>query len=445
AKRLFEDTDGIIAGQPRQFARRLGLVATEAALSLNATSGAEARLRVLDGLSVRGGERDQIAYLKGHVHKQHNRPEKALGIWKSVIEHGDRPSRAKAAFATINLRLEAGKIGEKEAIKELKKLKFAWRNSVFEFDLLHKLGTLYASQGSLRAALVTLRQAASLFRNIKGSEVITEKMRSLFRRFYLDDEADKLRPVVALGLFNEFRELTPPGKDGDKMIRRLAERLVKVDLLNDAAKLYEHQVRFRIKGRKKAEIGTRLAEIRLMESKPEAAILALDISKDEKADAPMAERRRYLRARALNDAGRSLDAIDVIAKDFTDQFDLLRADIYWRGRDWYKSARVLALISSRYDPAALGDEEVDILLRRAVALGLAGDRKGMEFLRQRYGMAMEKSPRRAAFKAVAGGVANDVKDFAALARQAAELDTFRGFLDSLNAKPALTTAKGGAS
>jgi hypothetical protein len=54
-------------------------------------------------------------------------------------------------------------------------------------------------------------------------------------------------------------------------------------------------------------------------------------------------------------------------------------------------------------------------------------------------------PRRAAFKAVAGGVANDVKDFAALARQAAELDTFRGFLDSLNAKPALTTAKGGAS
>jgi hypothetical protein len=445
AKRLFEDTDGIIAGQPREFARHLGLIATEAALSLNATASAEARLRALEGLSARGGELDQIAYLKGHVHKQRKRPKKALAIWKSVIEHGDRSSRAKAAFATVNLQLEAGKIGEKAAINELEKLKFAWRNSVFEFDLLHKLGTLYASQESLRDALVTLRQAASLYQKIKGSQTLTEKMRSLFRRFYLDDEADKLRPVVALGLFNEFRELTPPGDDGDRMIRRLAERLVKVDLLNDAAKLYEYQVRFRIKGRKKAEIGTRLAELRLMERRPDAAILALDISKVEETDAPLAERRRYLRARALNEAGRSLDAINVIAKDFTDRFDLLRADIYWRARDWHKSSRVLALISSRYDPAALGNDEVEILLRRAVALGLAGDGKGMEFLRQRYGAAMEKSPRGAAFKAVAGRVANDVKDFAALAREAAEIDTFRGLLDSLNAKPITAAGGGGAS
>lgn len=83
----------------------------------------------------------------------------------------------------------------------------------------------------------------------------------------------------------------------------------------------------------------------------------------------------YLRAGALNDVGRSLDAIDVIAKDFMDRFDLLRSDIYWRARDLFKSSRVLALISNRYERAALGNEEVEVLLRRAVALGLAGDKK----------------------------------------------------------------------
>ena len=124
---------------------------------------------------------------------------------------------------------------------------------------------------------------------------------------------------------------------------------------------------------------------------------------------------------------------------------MLRADIYWRSRDWYKTSRVLALVSSRYDPAALGNDEVEILLRRAVALGLAGDKKGMDFLRQRYGAAMEKSHRAAAFKAVAGGVEHDAKDFAAQAREAAELDTFRGFLDSLDAKPAATGRPDGAS
>ncbi len=445
AKRLFEDTDSVIANLPDEFARQLGLISAEAALSLNDTASAETRLRTLERLSASGRELDHIAYLNGHVHKQRKRPKKALALWESVIEHGDRSSRAKAAFASINLRLEDGKIGEKEAIKELEKLKYAWRNSVFEFDLLHKLGTLYASQENLREALVTLRQAASLYRKIKGSQAITEKMRSLFRRFYLDNEADQLRPVVALGLFNEFRELTPPGEDGDRMIRRLAERLVKVDLLNDAATLYEHQVRFRVAGQEKAEIGTRLAELRLMEAKPDEAIQALDISKVETLTPELAERRRYLRARALNNAGRSLDAIQVIAKDFTDRFDMLRADIYWRSRDWYKTSRVLALVSSRYDPAALGNDEVEILLRRAVALGLAGDKKGMDFLRQRYGAAMEKSHRAAAFKAVAGGVEHDTKDFAAQAREAAELDTFRGFLDSLDAKPAAAGGQGGAS
>ena len=147
---------------------------------------------------------------------------------------------------------------------------------------------------------------------------------------------------------------------------------------------------------------------------------------------------------ALNDAGRSIEALDVIAEDYTDRSDLLRAEIYWRARDWYKASRILALISSNYDPSALKGDEVEVLLRRAVALGLAGDAKGMEFLRHRFGAAMEKSPRAAAFKAVAGGVANDNMDFATLARQAAELDTFRGFLDSLNRKPSAALATGGS-
>jgi hypothetical protein len=420
------------------------LIATEAALSLKDTGAGETRIRALEALSPDGAQLYRLAYLKGHVHKQRGRFKKANDIWNSVAEGDDRESRAKARFSAINLRLENGQIKNREAIEELEKLKFAWRNSVFEFDLLHKLGLLYASQEKLRDALVTLRQAASLYRDIKGAQAITEKMRRLFRRFYLENQADKLRPIVALGLFQEFRELTPPGADGDRMIRRLAERLVRVDLLDDAAKLYEHQVRHRVKGPEKAQIGTRLAELRLLERKPEAAIKALDISRTPEIDSALAERRRNLRANALNDAGRSIEALDVIAEDYTDRSDLLRAEIYWRARDWYKASRILALISSNYDPSALKGDEVEVLLRRAVALGLAGDAKGMEFLRHRFGAAMEKSPRAAAFKAVAGGVANDNMDFATLARQAAELDTFRGFLDSLNRKPSAALATGGS-
>ena len=135
------------------------------------------------------------------------------------------------------------------------------------------------------------------------------------------------------------------------------------------------------------------------------------------------------------DAKKYQEALDNIASDFTEEFDFLRAQIFWRAGQWPKASRVLARLTGNIDPAMVKDRDSELLLRRAVALGLAGDRDGMAFLRSRFGAAMEKSGRAAAFKAVAGGKLLDPKDFAALARQAAELDTFRAFMDSLATKP----------
>lgn len=435
AGRLFADTETVIAGLPSEFAIDLGLLAAEAALSVKNKEVAEARLGALESLPAVGGQRDQLAYLKGHLLKQKGDYEKALELWKPIAESGVRPSRAKAAFSIINAELENGTIEVAEAIKRLEGLKFAWRNSVFEFDLLNKLGELYASRRDLRDALVTLRKAVTLFKDIKGAQTVTQRMRDMFRKFYLDGEADHLEPVVALGLYNEFRELTPTDSSGDKMIRRLSERLIKVDLLEEAALLLDHQVKFRLKGEQKARSGTRLAEILLLDGKPEEALAALRDSDHDKLPMDLTKRRRHLQASGLLDAKKYQQALDNIASDFTEEFDFLRAQIFWRAGQWPKASRVLARLTGGIDPATLKNRDAELLLRRAVALGLAGDRDGMAFLRGRFGAAMEKSSRAAAFKAVAGGKLLEPKDFAALARRAAELETFRAFMDSLHSKP----------
>lgn len=436
ASRLFAETESVISSLPSEFAVDLGLLAAEAALSVKNKEVAEARLGALETLPIVGGQQDQLAYLKGHFLKQKGNYEKALEAWKPVAETGVRPSRAKAAFAIINAELENGTIDAAEAIKRLEDLKFAWRNSVFEFDLLNKLGELYASKRELRDALVTLRKAVTLFKNIKGSQSLTQKMRDMFRKFYFDGEADHLEPVVALGLFNEFRELTPTGVDGDKMIRRLSERLIKVDLLAEAAELLDHQVKFRLKGEQKAQSGARLAEILLLDGKPQDALAALRESVIDKLPKELLLKRRHLQASGLMDAKKYQEALDNIASDFTEEFDFLRAQIFWRAGQWPKASRVLARLTGSFDPSKLDDQDAELLLRRAVALGLAGDRDGMAFLRARFGASMEKSGRAAAFKAVAGGKLLEPENFAALAGQAAELETFRAFMDSLRAKPA---------
>ncbi len=38
-------------------------------------------------------------------------------------------------------------------------------------------------------------------------------MASEFRDLYLGGAADKLSPLTAIGLYDEFRELTPPGAE----------------------------------------------------------------------------------------------------------------------------------------------------------------------------------------------------------------------------------------
>lgn len=445
AHELFKGTDSVIAGMPPRFALKFGLLAAEAALSVNDLNTAETRLAALSGLPANGDEVDQETYLRAHLLKKQGKVAQARELWKRIAETGGREGRAKARLADINTQLELKEIKPAQAIAALEKLRFAWRNGVFEFDLLQTLGRLYADVGDLRRSLVTLREAATYFKGIKGAQDLTEVMRRLFRRYYLDGEADRLRPVVALGLFNEFRELTPSGKDGDRMIRKLSERLIAVDLLDQAAELLDHQVRFRLEGREKAEAGTRLAEVLLMDERPADALRALETSKVEDIPDGMAGDRRFMRAEALLKLKQTEKALQVIAADHNDRFDLLRAQIYWQAGKWNKARLVLARLTGGYDPAALTDPEARLLLRRAVALRLAHNRKGIAFLRERFDGGMEKTKLGRAFKAVVGRSTENVNDFEELARQAAELDTFAAFLDALHGKNARKAATGGGA
>ena len=317
--------NSVIAEYPPAFSVPLYLLAAEAALSVDDLDATNVRLSVLETLPATGPELDLIAYLRGHLFKKQGEIAKAISLWQTVIATGDRPIRAKAQFALTDTLLEQKKIPLAEAIERLEQLRFAWRDDVFEFDLLHRLATLYAKNKDIRAALVTLRQAVTYFKGIKGAQALTQEMRQLFRAFYTDGDADAVPPIVALGLFNEFRELTPPGAEGDTMIRHLADRLVAVDLLPDAADLLDNLVRFRLAGAAKMETGTRLAEIELTDRKPEKALAALQESDMPDIDPDSARKRHFIAVRADAEAGHFAQALNLLGRDSSDQATDLRA------------------------------------------------------------------------------------------------------------------------
>src|SRR5262249_62419748 len=110
--------------------------------------------------------------------------------------------------------------------------------------------------------------------------------------------------------FFDFRDLTPIGRRGDEMIRRLADRLISVDLLDQAAELLQHQVDHRLEGAGRAQVATRLAVVYLMNRKADRALAALRAARTAELSNDLRSQRLLLQARARSDLGRHDGALE---------------------------------------------------------------------------------------------------------------------------------------
>jgi tetratricopeptide (TPR) repeat protein len=416
---------------PDPFFRRLSQLAVEAAVE---TGNAEEALGLIGGIAVRvpGWEETPAgAYLRGRAERIAGRADRAVELWRSVAASADQLYRTRAEFALVDQELEDGTIAPDQAIERLERLRFAWRGDDLELSILRRLGELYLAAGRHALGLDTLRTALLLFPDHADAPAVESRLRQGFSDLFTGAAAAALSPLDALALHGQYRDLHPPGPEGDGIIRHLADRLVEIDLLDRAAEMLEPLVEKRLAGAEKAEVGARLASIRLLDGEPALAIAALDASEVAEVPAGLASERRVLRARALAETGRSADALALLAGEPGRPADLLRVDIAWRAGNWAEAASALARIVGAPPPAgtALSAREAQMVLNRAVALGLAGDAEGLERLAAEFGPAMAATPDADAFRVLTrAGQGGGSIDLATIQRRVAEVDVFRSFL-----------------
>ena len=101
---------------------------------------------------------------------------------------------------------------------------------------LKVLAHLYTEDSRYRDAFHVMRTALLAHPNSDMTRKIQDEAAITFESLFLGGKGDALTPVEALGLFYDFRELTPIGRRGDEMIRRLSDRLVSLDLLDQAGR-----------------------------------------------------------------------------------------------------------------------------------------------------------------------------------------------------------------
>ncbi|MDB5409273.1 MAG: Conserved exported protein of unknown function, partial [Rhodospirillales bacterium] len=200
--------------------------------------------------------------------------------------------------------------------------------------------------------------------------------------------------------------------------------------LDRAAGLLEDQVKFRLTGRDKLRVAARLALVRLLDRKPDAALAALNQDGGADIDPDLLRQRQQLRARALLELGRADEALTIIADDSSRDAERLRADIAWRTKRWAEAAKSFAKLAppTPEGDAKLPDDAARTVLNWGTALSLAGDEDGLGTLAEHYETAMEASPYKDAFRVVTGAGVPAVGDIRQVADKVAQVSDLQGFM-----------------
>ncbi len=443
AREKFKNVEFAIASLPLDIQRIVTMDAMRASLEVKDYAGASKRRSELEVVGVPPEAAPGFAVLRGRLAEALGHDKDALDDYKLAVASNDRPAAAEAKQLEIALRQKRDEIGKDEALRELETLSMTWRGDAIEVRTLQMLSQMYAENGRYRDALTAARTATRLQPNAEASRQAQDLASNLFTQLFLGPKGDELPPVEALGMFYEFRELTPIGRRGDELIRRLADRLASIDLLDQAAELLQYQVDHRLEGAARAQVAARLAMIYLANRKPDMAITALRASRISDLSGELRQQRLLLEARAQSDVGRHDLALDIVSNVSGREVLRLRSDIFWAARRWREAAEQIELYyGERFrDFKPLNAVEKSDIIRAAVGYALADDSIGLSRFREKYAPLMSESADRLAFDIASKPAAASSAEFAEIAKLAASVDTLDGFLREMKQRFPDATAR----
>lgn len=405
-------------------------------------------------------------YLKGERQRQAGNALEAEAAWTPLVKDGkDDLYRAKAGLSLTKLQLDEKKIKPAEAIDRLEGLRYAWRGDELETLINYRLGQVYLDNKDYLKGLTVWRNASTLSPGTAIGDEVKLAMNKSFRDVFANDRLKDVGPLEAISLYEEFKDLTPPGEEGSKVVEKLAERLVDADLLGRASSLLEYHVNNRLTGDKKAAIAIRLAAIRLLDGNPDGAMRSLEIAEDTlnrletgagepakagqdaasmttpaavatlvKADPEKRRQIDLLRARALSMQKKPDEAIAILEDMRLDpDVNRLRTDIAWTSGKWEEAAMALNDLITAEDISPkmpLTDYQRDIILNRAIALNLSGNRVALANLRERHNAQMKGTTKGQMFEVVTRPRRPDmIGSREAISSMISEIDLFQGFLE----------------
>lgn len=423
------EAQSVVDNYPDWARTRFYFAATRAAIETDDVSMAERMLPKIGFNTLNPEEISLYHLLSGRIDEARGRVEEAIDIYGQVIAADVRPTRAEAIYRTLRLLDQAGALDLDKASQTLSAEAMLWRGNPLEADMQKFLAEMYFRKGDYRLGFETVRQAVATYPESPPVNGLRDEAQAQFGELFLDGVADSLGAVEALSLYYDFRELTPPGARGDEMIRNLARRLVRVDLLTQAAELLDYQINSRLRGVARTQVAADLAVIYLADRKPQDALRVLNATRLPDLPESLTRQRRILEARAMIDGGREQLGLDMLRDLNGRDVALMRIDASWKGKRYTQAGEMLEGLYAD-EAGALSQPARMNIIKAAVGYVLANDTFGLSRLRAKFADRMVTAPEWPMFDLVTGQIEVTSLEFKAVASQVSGVDGINAFLSS---------------
>jgi tetratricopeptide (TPR) repeat protein len=428
----FRRAEALLDRYPQDLQGEFRAAMARAALAMQDMSVAEREIHALGELPRDGFNQDKLALLRAMLDDASGRPEAAMNGYKQLFEAKSRPVAAEAQLRAVRL-VHAEKrtdLTPDEAIARLETVSIIWRGGDLEIEALAELGRLYGDQQRWRDAFMTARRANENFPDNPLTRRMHDETAQRFAELFSGRGLEQLARIDALALFYDFKEFLPIGRRGDEITRLLADRLVELDLLDQAGDILRYQMERRLSGAARSTVAARLAMVELMNGRPADALRALSTTRLVELPSDVKRARLLLEAKALSDLSRTDQALELLESESGPEIDRLRADIYWTGRRWREAGEQheRLLDESWRGPEPLSDGQRADVMRAGVSYVMADEALALDRLRGKFAAKMAQSADARTFAFVTGANRARASDIREMARAAAGADTLSDFL-----------------
>ena len=343
----------------------------------------------LDRLALLGGQNrflPKSQLLMGQLYEAQDKLDNAEQIYINLANHPNREVASFALMHFMNLLTSRRDLTPEAAIVRYENLRFLWRGDKVEEESLYRLAQLYIQTGQYRSALERLRSLTANYPESQHAEKAAAQMIKIYEDVIMERlEGMNMDKLDILALYYDFRELTPSGEEGDKLVTHVADELAALGLYARAEEILKKQLQFRVRDRAAVgQLGFKLAEVLGKSFQPEEALKVLENTASSKLPQTLKNKRTLLKADLLALDQRPQAALRTALEVDTSQAHSTQATIAWElGRDKV----IIEALGPRFTGAGGSDwsrQDATHFLQLATALSRTGQRSRLNELRLNY-------------------------------------------------------------